>query len=327
MKEGMLILASKSPRRKELLSTLGVPFFIAQSNAKEITENLPCDILVKENAYLKAKEILAVYPNDIILGADTVVTIDNIILGKPKSIEDAKTTLMLLSGKEHFVYTGVAIIGENIDISYVVSTKVVFKKLTPNIIDKSFSVDTPLSEIFEHPLVGLNVKNKDFSSLNRVFFCNDSSMLNTVVTAMSEYAHKSSEYTKVLQHIVCMILVMLSRNLSSTTEEDKENGFVSEIKNYINENFSSNVELSTICKKLGYNSHYVGNTFKKQTGLTFTEYLHKVRIKRACFLLTSTTMSIAQVANEIGYQNITYFYRVFKEKMGVDPKTFRNTQT
>ena len=136
MKEGMLILASKSPRRKELLSTLGVPFFIAQSDAKEITENLPCDILVKENAYLKAKEILAVYPNDIILGADTVVTIDNIILGKPKSIEGAKTTLMLLSGKEHFVHTGVAIIGENIDISYVVSTKVVFKKLTPNIIDE-----------------------------------------------------------------------------------------------------------------------------------------------------------------------------------------------
>lgn len=198
---------------------------------------------------------------------------------------------------------------------------------TPNIIDKSFSIDTPISEMLEHPLVGLNVKNKDFSSLDKVFFCNDSSMLFTVGTAMTEYAHKSAEYSKVLQHIVCMILVMLSRNLSSTTDEDKENNFVSEIKDYINENFSSNVELGTICKKLGYNSHYVGNTFKKQTGLTFTEYLHKVRIKRACFLLTSTTMSIAQVANEIGYQNVTYFYRVFKAKMGVDPKTFRNSQT
>jgi septum formation protein len=132
----MLILASKSPRRKELLSKLGVPFFVAQSNADELTDNLPSDILVKENALLKAKDILSNYPNDIILGADTIVTIDNLILGKPKSLEDAKATLRLLSGREHFVYTGVAIVGKEINISYVVSTKVVFKKLTPNIIDE-----------------------------------------------------------------------------------------------------------------------------------------------------------------------------------------------
>ena len=136
MKVSMLVLASKSPRRKELLSKLGVPFFVAQSNAKEITGNFPCDILVKENALIKAQDILEKYPDDVILGADTVVCINDTILGKPKSLEDAKATLMMLSGKEHFVYTGVAILSKELNINYVVSTKVVFKKLTPNIIDK-----------------------------------------------------------------------------------------------------------------------------------------------------------------------------------------------
>ena len=75
MKVSMLVLASKSPRRKELLSKLGVPFFVAQSDAQEITGNLPCDILVKENALIKAQDILGKYPNDVILGADTVVCI------------------------------------------------------------------------------------------------------------------------------------------------------------------------------------------------------------------------------------------------------------
>ena len=135
-KVSMLVLASKSPRRKELLSNLGVPFFVAQSDAQEITGDLSCDILVKENALIKAQDILGKYPNDVILGADTVVCINDTILGKPKSLEDAKATLMMLSGKEHFVYTGVAILSKELNINYVVSTKVVFKKLTPNIIDK-----------------------------------------------------------------------------------------------------------------------------------------------------------------------------------------------
>ncbi|MDO4521995.1 MAG: Maf family protein [Eubacteriales bacterium] len=105
-----LILASGSPRRRELLTQAGIPFEVIVSNAEErITKSEPGEI-VEELSCCKAQAVAKQYPDRLVLGSDTVVVLDKEILGKPKNEEDAVRMLTALQGRVHQVYTGVAFI-------------------------------------------------------------------------------------------------------------------------------------------------------------------------------------------------------------------------
>lgn len=105
-----LLLASQSPRRKELLSGLGFDFEVVKTDCEEI---LPQEIKTEEAAAylskLKADTFRSLADDEVLLTADTVVVSDHKILGKPKDEADAKSMLQQLSGKTHQVYTGITI--------------------------------------------------------------------------------------------------------------------------------------------------------------------------------------------------------------------------
>lgn len=105
-----IILASASPRRRELLTQLGWEFEVIVSDVEEkITKTLPQEV-VEELSYIKAKDVFEKTRGDVlVIGSDTVVAYENRILGKPRDEEDAKTTLLGLSGNSHYVYTGVTL--------------------------------------------------------------------------------------------------------------------------------------------------------------------------------------------------------------------------
>src|ERR1700675_4839292 len=107
----MLVLASASPRRQELLRNAGIPFEVQPAHIPE--EPLPREgarECAERLAREKALAIAQKRPTDVVLGADTVVVIDGQILGKPRDAADAACMLRLLSGREHQVITGVCLV-------------------------------------------------------------------------------------------------------------------------------------------------------------------------------------------------------------------------
>jgi septum formation protein len=127
-----LILASQSPRRIQLLSESGFEFSVQPADIDEIIDsNWKIEEVALNLAIIKANKILENYKTEdvIILAADTIVVYKNKILGKPTSEEEAQNMLMLLSGKTHVVYTGVAIRGVY-DRAFTSTTKVTFGQLT-----------------------------------------------------------------------------------------------------------------------------------------------------------------------------------------------------
>ncbi|TWI66974.1 septum formation protein [Desulfobotulus alkaliphilus] len=147
-KSSLLILASASPRRKELLSQTGMEFAIICSQLDEESvqadspENLACAL-----ASAKAGEVAALYPENWILAADTLVVKGNRILGKPGSAPEAASMLRLLSGCTHQVITGVCLMNRIREktISYAVTTDVLFKQLS----DREISWYTADSEPYD----------------------------------------------------------------------------------------------------------------------------------------------------------------------------------
>jgi septum formation protein len=131
-----LVLSSNSPRRKELLAGLGVPFEIRV--VPDIDESYPLSLPVHEIAQYIAKKKAAFYDissDEILITADTIVVVDNIILGKPGNDSEACQMLAALSGKTHLVITGVCIMSLERQRSFSVTTEVTFKDLSQEEID------------------------------------------------------------------------------------------------------------------------------------------------------------------------------------------------
>lgn len=122
-----LILASASPRRRELLSLITADFTVAPAEADE---SLPPGTdpvrAVRLLARRKARAVANGYPKDAVIGADTVVALDGLILGKPHDVSDAERMLRLLSGKTHFVHTGVCVLCAGVAQQFVSSAAVTF---------------------------------------------------------------------------------------------------------------------------------------------------------------------------------------------------------
>ncbi|WP_432776614.1 Maf family protein [Brevibacillus gelatini] len=110
-KHDTLILASSSPRRRELLQALGIPFTVMTSDVDEMTApDLSAKQVVEELALRKARAVADRLTEGIVLGSDTIVVLDGQILGKPIDEADAFRMLFMLQGREHTVYSGVALV-------------------------------------------------------------------------------------------------------------------------------------------------------------------------------------------------------------------------
>ncbi len=145
--EIMLILASKSPRRKELLSLITTDFEIIPAQGEENADPaLSPDMFVQELAKQKALEIAASRPDDIVIGSDTVVAVNGEILGKPKDSGDAYRMLSLLSGTSHSVFTGAAIVKNGEIHSFTEETKVKFFSLSEKEIKDYIATGEPFDK-------------------------------------------------------------------------------------------------------------------------------------------------------------------------------------
>ncbi len=134
---GTIILASASPRRAELLRSIGVDFQVIPSHAEELHDAArETEELCALNAELKAAEVARKFPEGIVLGADTLVTLDGALFGKPKDLAEAFEMLSRLSGKTHRVVTGVCLLqmAEPRREGFTETTWVTFRDLRPEII-------------------------------------------------------------------------------------------------------------------------------------------------------------------------------------------------
>jgi septum formation protein len=144
-----LILASASPRRKQLLAELGLTFDVVVAAVTE-HEDPTTDprTMVAHNAALKADWVAQGHPEALVLGADTTVFIDDRVLNKPADLIEARAMLRQLSGRTHTVFTGVSLrrTSDQLKIDEGVSSEVTFKPFDDAVIDAYFKVVNPLDK-------------------------------------------------------------------------------------------------------------------------------------------------------------------------------------
>lgn len=151
-----MILASASPRRKEILENFGFSFKTIVKNIDETSDKTRAEEKILEIAEKKAKAAAIDFPDENVIGADTVVVVDGKILGKPKDKKEAFSMLKSLSGRNHEVITAFSFININKNISYsdYEITKVYFKNLTDDEINWYINTKEPMDKAGAYGIQG-----------------------------------------------------------------------------------------------------------------------------------------------------------------------------
>ncbi len=156
-----LILASTSPRRKEILEKVNIPFKVMQPDVDEsvFNGNDPESIVI-ELAKNKAMSVLKnISYNDIVLGVDTIVYVENMILGKPFDKNQARQMMQVLSNKTHLVISGVSLLSRNgFEKTFAVKTQVEFLLIDENEINEYVNSDEPYDKAGGYAIQGLAAK-------------------------------------------------------------------------------------------------------------------------------------------------------------------------
>lgn len=152
-----MILASKSPRRKEILAQLGFQLQIESKDVEEISDKIDIVEQIEEISLKKVMAVAAENPKEFVVGADTVVVIDGKVLGKPKDKEDAKKMLKSLSGRSHEVITAYTLINleKNIEITESVKSVVYFKEISDKEIEWYIKSEEAMDKAGAYGIQGL----------------------------------------------------------------------------------------------------------------------------------------------------------------------------
>ncbi len=128
----MLILASASPRRRELLTQIQLPHLVVPAHIDESRlPDEPAEAYVHRLAGEKARAVATMHPDDCVLAADTTVALDGAVLNKPRDLREAEAMLRSLGGRSHAVHTGLAVLYAGQELRHVETTLVTFSSIPP----------------------------------------------------------------------------------------------------------------------------------------------------------------------------------------------------
>jgi septum formation protein len=150
-----LILASASPRRRELLTLAGYTFEVVPANIDEARRDGETPVgYVERLAKEKARAVYLRFPDATVLAADTTVALDGGTLNKPRDREDARRMLLALSGRAHDVHTGIAVVGEGQERAHVETTRVVFGEIAADELEAYLATEEPMDKAGAYGIQG-----------------------------------------------------------------------------------------------------------------------------------------------------------------------------
>ncbi|MFD2114968.1 helix-turn-helix domain-containing protein [Paenibacillus yanchengensis] len=147
--------------------------------------------------------------------------------------------------------------------------------------------------------------------------------LTIVYNMYWEFLKREPGYEYMITGQLIQLVALMQRYETHRKQEEIPNDRLDEAIQYINEHFSQNIKVQAVAERTFMSPSHFQRRFKKITGVTFVNYLQNIRIQRCCELLKTTQISIQQVANQVGYQDMKFFHALFRKKIGVTPRQYR----
>ena len=202
--------------------------------------------------------------------------------------------------------------------------KIINCLFVPEFLDKTLSGARTFAEImnnypskFGHTVFSDRVAG-------RIFHDSDGFVRSLFLKMLDEFSEKRCGSLDIIKSLLLTLLILIARE---DEEECDEISYVGMIKGYIADTFLSDAPaLSEIAKKLGISLTYASLIFKRATGLTFTDYVIKMRMEKSCDLLRTSDKTVSEISELVGYSDPAFFYKAFKKHLGVSPSRYKKAR-
>lgn len=193
----------------------------------------------------------------------------------------------------------------------------------PSFIDKSLIYCRDFQTLLRHYLLGIGNEYSKIHLTDRIF-CDCNGKIKEILSQMlKEYETENMGYLEILRLKLMEILIETARMQSFSKSTD----VIFDITERMHREYNKSITLGMYAKEFNYSLPYLSRLFTEKTGLHFKNYLKKIRIDEACRLLINTNEKIHIVSDLVGYNDVDFFSKIFKESTGLAPGAFRKKFT
>ncbi len=158
---------------------------------------------------------------------------------------------------------------------------------------------------------------------DRIYHDEDGRIGKLLSEMVSEYRDKHIGCTEIYRFKLTEIMILTLRILIQDDKKSTMTTVVTDVMRYVKKNYQKALSLQDFCKEKHYNLSYLSRRFKTETGITFREYVQKIRMEKCCELLEGTDLSVSEIARSVGYEDVQFFHTVFRKVLHMSPREYR----
>ncbi len=196
----------------------------------------------------------------------------------------------------------------------------------PEVLDSSFKKLTSLGEIANSSLFQFHSDKLPLLK-RRYFHDEDQALLKHLNQIEEELEGHKPGHHQMIHTMIIQLVILLMRADNEAQEPVYEQPVIQKILRYMEEEYAADLTLKEISARLGYSSAYVSRLFKLKLRTSFTEYLQRLRLANSCRLLLETDQNIEEIAAAVGYQNVQFYYRLFRRYYALTPQQYRHKKS
>lgn len=194
---------------------------------------------------------------------------------------------------------------------------------SPVFLDRSLAGTHTFQDIMRSYLMRFSYQTLQDNPTSVTFQDPDGHILKLLNVIEREYAAGQYGCLEYIRCILTEVLILTMRKIGQCKVVPAKSGVVAQMLTYAQTNYDQKVRLHALADNLGYSPPYLSQKFSHEVGMTFMEYLHRIRIERSCHLLDTTNLSITEIAREVGYEDVKFFVHIFKKTLSITPREFR----
>lgn len=193
----------------------------------------------------------------------------------------------------------------------------------PDIIDDTMSGCRSFDALMQRCLIRYYTPALHQTTANRIFHDEDGRVLALLSGMQKEYQEKKAGYPEILRCRLIEILILTLRSVVRPARPLSKNSAVLGVITYVDAHYQEALTLGRFCDEHHFSLQYISRRFKQDTGMTFRDYLQKVRIEKSCELLAGSDMRVSEIAQSVGYGDLKFFNRLFKKLLNLSPREYR----
>ena len=239
--------------------------------------------------------------------------------GKAEHIFENKTVLIQ---KGDFFLINLQSSHQYLAIGEHPSLEVINCLFLPHFLDESLKDARNFQDILNRYLLRYGTGPFEELPTQKIFHDDSGFVGQLIKNILSEFEEKKVGYTDIIRNLLMTLILYLVRQ-QTPSDCDPAKRIVRDIKLYVGQHYMEPLLLSDICKKMNFSVPYVSMIFRRECGITFRDYLIRIRIEKSCPLLRISEMTVQEIASRIGYRDPAFFYKSFRREMGMTPDDYR----